>query len=350
LHIDYKTFFWDLTSDYTLNWWYYANLKQGKDSHNLNLASKAIIIKNLLYLDISDIYSSVVLNPRRPSTDINLNINRSDSNNALLSPYIKYQLTPQSSLSAGYRYANIWYRKEGAVNRQTHTGFTTIEYMLNPKLKTSLSAEYAYDRPEKSMLDRSNNQTTAFFRVMYTLNPRTDIDGTVGYKWVRFSNGVRKNIPIYSALLTYRFHETGRVELSANSTFSPSPELGSLESRTAQLAIIYGKPFIMSSSIFYRRDKYIEKDQQDDAVGITVGIEYKSQPRLTYKVSGRYEKDKFLPEDRKRDIYGGTGEIVYLLTNKSSISLSYNYTRHNGHTESDYYLDNVAAIQANITF
>jgi uncharacterized protein (PEP-CTERM system associated) len=138
--------------------------------------------------------------------------------------------------------------------------------------------------------------------------------------------------------------------LSASSTFSPSPELGSLESRTGQLAIIYGKPFIMSSSIFYRKDKYIEKDQHDDAVGATVGIEYKPQPRLTYRVSGRYEKDKFLPENRKRNIYGGSGEISYLLTNKSSISLSYNYSRYIGRIVTDDYLDNIIAIQANITF
>jgi len=349
-HIDYKTPFWDLTSDYTLNWWYYAKLKQGKDSHNLALKSQASIIKNLLYLDMSDIYSSVVLNPRRPSTDINLDINRSDSNNAVLSPYIKYQLSTRSSLSTGYRYTNIWYRKESGVNRQTHTGFATIEYMFNPKLKTFISAEYTYDRPQNSVIDRSNNQTAAFFRAIYTLTQRTDIDGTLGYRWVHFSNGRKVHIPIYSALLTYRFQETGRIELSASSTFSPSPELGSIESKSGQLAVIYGKPLVLKSSIFYRRDKYREEDLQDDAIGMTVGIEYKPQPRLTYRVSGRYEKDKFLPENRKRDIYGGTGEIAYLLTNKSSIALSYNYTKQNGHTESDYYLDNVISLQANITF
>ena len=349
-HIDYKTPFWDLTSDYTLNWWYYAKLKQGKDSHNLNLVSKTSIIKNLLYLDMSDIYSSVVLNPRRPASDTNLDINRSDSNTAVISPYIKYQLTRQSSLSTGYRYTNIWYRKESGVNRQTHTGFATIEYMLNPKLKTSISAEYTDDRPQNSIVDRSNNQTAAFFRAIYTLTQRTDLDGTFGYRWVHFSNGRKEHIPIYSALLTYRFQETGRVELSASSTFSPSPELGSMESRTGQLAIIYGKPFVINSRIFYRRDKYLESNLRDEAIGIALGIEYQPQPRLTFRLSGRYEKSKFLPENRKRDIYGGSGEIAYLLTRKSSISLSYNHTRQNGHIISDDYLDNVIAIQANMSF
>jgi hypothetical protein len=349
-HIDYKTPFWDLSSDYTLNWWYYANLRESKNSHNLKLESQVRIIRNLLYLDMSDTYSSVVLNPRRPSTESNLDVNRSDSNNAIISPYVKYQINPIISLSTGYRYNNIWYRRGDAVNRQTHTGFATIEYLYNRRLKTSFSAEYTDDRPESNPLDKPNNQTAVSLRAIYTLNPRTDMDGSLGYRWVRFSDGRRKNMPVYNALITYRFHETGRVELAAGSVFTPSPELGTLESRTGQLTIVFGKPFVINSGIFYRRDKYIERDQQDDTVGLTLGLEHKPNPRLTYKVSGRYEYGKFLPEKRKRDTYSASGEVSYMLTNRSTISLNYNHTRANGHLELDNYRDNIIAVRANITY
>jgi len=348
--IDYKTPFWDLNSDYTLNWWYYANLREGKSSHNLNLKSQLRIIRNFLYLDMSDIYSSVVLNPRRPSTDINLDVNRSDSNNALISPYVKYQINPVISLSTGYRYTNIWYRRGDAVNRQMHTGYATVEYLYSRQLKTSLSAEYTDDRPESNPLDKPNNQTAVSVRAIYALNQRTDIDGSLGYRWIHFSDGRKKNMPVYNALITYRFHETGRVELTASSVFTPSPELGTLESRTGQFTIVYGKPFVINSSIFYRRDKYIESDQQDDTVGLTLGLEHKPNPRLTYKVSGRYEHVKFLPEKIKRDTYGASGEVSYMLTNRASISLSYNHTRANGHLELDDYRDNIIAVRANITY
>jgi hypothetical protein len=349
-HIDYKTPFWDLNSDYTLNWWYYANLREGKNSHNLNLISQVRIVKNLLYLDMSDIYSSVVLNPRRPSTEVNLDVNRSDSNNVIISPHVKYQINPLFSLSTGYRYTNIWYRRGDAVNRQTHTGFATVEYLYNRQLKTSFSAEYTYDRPENNPLDKPNNQTAAFFRAIYTLNPRTDIDASLGYRWILFSGGRKENMPVYSALIKYRFHETGRIELTASSIFTPSPELGTLESRTGQLTVVYGKPFVMNGGVYYRRDKYIERDQQDDTVGLSFGLEHKPNPRLTYKVSGRYEHGKFLPEKRKRDTYSASGDVSYALTNRASISLIYNHTRQNGRLEFDAYRDNIIAVQANITY
>ncbi|MEW6215385.1 MAG: TIGR03016 family PEP-CTERM system-associated outer membrane protein, partial [Nitrospirota bacterium] len=122
--ITYKTPLWDWTLDYTLIWWYYSKRGEGDTSHNLTLMSKVNVIKNLLYLDISDTYSSVVLEPRRPSTEINLAINRTDSNTLNLSPYIKYQIGPATALSAGYRYTNIWYKEVTGIDREMHTGFT----------------------------------------------------------------------------------------------------------------------------------------------------------------------------------------------------------------------------------
>ena len=349
-NLQYKSESWDLSSDYTLNWWYYWKLKEGRDSHNLNLASQVRVINNLLYLDVSDTYSSVILNPRRASTDINLQINRSDLNNAIISPYSKYQITPLLFLSSGYRYTNIWYRESDGVNRQVHTGFATIEYRVNPKLNTTFSAEYTYDSPDENAFNSANHQATALLIALYTLSPQTDLDASIGYRWITFSNNRKDSMILYTLLFTHRFEGAGRIELRANSTFTPSSEFGIVRSYSEQLNIVFGQTLIVSGGIFHRDDKYIETNRKDIALGFSTGIEYRPQPRLTYKISGRYEKDKFLPEDQKRDIYGAAGEIAYMLTNKATISLSYNYAQENGQIESDDYRDNIAAVQLNITY
>ena len=112
VNIHYKTPRWEWTLDDTFSWWYYAERGNSENFNNGSLTSKLVVIENFLYLDVNDIYSSVVLNPRKPSTETNLATNRSDSNNLVLSPYIKYQLTPASVLTTGYRYTNIWYKDE----------------------------------------------------------------------------------------------------------------------------------------------------------------------------------------------------------------------------------------------
>jgi hypothetical protein len=349
-NLQFKSESWDLSSDYTLNWWYYWKLKQGRDSHNLNLASQVRVINNLFYLDVSDTYSSVVLDPRRPSTDINLQVNRSDVNNAIISPYVKYQITPLLFLSSGYRYTNIWYRESDGVNRQTHTGFATIEYKVNPKLNIAFSAEYTYDSPDKNAFNDAYHQTTAFLRAQYTLTPQTDLDASIGYRWITFANDRADNMILYTVLLTHRFEGAGRIELRANSTSTASPEFGVVQSYSEQLNLSFGEALIVSGGIFHRDDKYLETNRKEIAFGLTTGIEYRPQPRLTYKISGRYERDKFLPEDQKRDIYGASGEIAYMLTNKATVSLSYNYTQENGQIESDDYWDNIVAVQLNVAY
>jgi len=350
-NLQYKSEPWDLSSDYTLNWWYYWKLKKGKDSHNLNLESQVRVINNLVYLDVSDTYSSVVLNPRRPSTDINLQINRSDSNNAVISPYVKYQITPLLFLSSGYRYTNIWYRESDAVNRQMHTGFATIEYKVNPKLITALSAEYTYDSPDENAFNDANHQTTAFLRAQYTLTPHTDLDASVGYRRITFANDGADNMILYTVLLTHRFKGAGQIELRADSTSTASTQFGVVQSYSEQLNLLFGETLIVSAGIFHRDDEYLETDRQDTAFGLTAGVEYRPQPRLTYKISGRYERDKFLPEDEKRDIYGASGEIAYLLTDKATVSLNYTYSQANGQSESDDdYRDNIVALQINMVY
>ena len=350
LNLQYKSESWDLSSDYTLNWWYYWKLKQGNDSHNLTLASQVRVIKNLFYLDVADTYSSVVLDPRRPSTESNLEINRSDANNAIISPYIKYQITPLLFLSSGYRYTNTWYRENDGINRQIHTGFATIEYKANPKLNTSLSAEYTYDSPDNDAFNDTNHQTTAFLRAQYILTPQTDLDASVGYRHITFANDGADNMLLYTVLLTHRFEGTGRIVLMANSTSTASPEFGLVQSNSEELSLLIGENLIVNGRFFHRIDQYLETNREDTAFGLIAGIEYRPQPRLTYKISGRYERDKYLPEDQKRDIYGASGEIAYMLTSKATVSLSYNYTEENGRIDNDDYWNNIVAVQVSVEY
>jgi hypothetical protein len=349
-NLQYKSESWDLSSDYTLEWWYYWKLKEGGDSHNLNLTSQIRVINNLFYIDVSDTYSSVVLNPRRPSTETNLQVNRSDSNNAILSPYLKFQITPLLFLSSGYRYTNSWYRESTGVNRQTHTGFASLEYKVNPKLNIAFSAEYTYDSPDENSFNEANHEATAFLRAQYTLTPLTDLDASVGYRRITFAQDQEDNMLLYTLLVTHRFKGTGRIEFRADSTSKATPELGIVRSNSEELNLLIGENLIVNARFFHRIDQYLEIDREDTAFGFITGIEYRPQPRLTYEISARYERGKYLPEDQKRDIYGVSGEIAYMLTNKATVSLSYNYTEDNGDIEIHDYRNNIAAVQVNVAY
>jgi predicted porin len=349
VNVHYKTPLWEWTLDDTFSWWYYEKRGKVETFNDGSLTSKVNVIENFLYFDVKDIYTSAILNPRKPSTEINLATNRSDSNNLVASPYIKYQFTPSSILTTGYRYTNIWYKDETAISRQMHTVFATGEYKFSPVLSTYVNAEYMADRPEK--IEPDNNQAAVFARAVYKMNPRTTLDGSFGYRWIDFSRGQHDTgRPMYDASLIYRFSEHGQIELKAVSVFASSPESGIFESRNEQATAKYGETFSVNGSIFHRKDTYLETHLVDEAYGVTAGVEYRPEPRLTFKAGGRAERDTYRPGDDDRKVYNGLGEIDYQLQEKMTLILSYNYTRENANISTFEYTDNVVTVQLRKTF
>lgn len=343
----YKAPLWDWTLDYTLHWWYYSNRGESDTSHNLALASRTNLIKNFFYLDVSDNYSSIVLEPRRPSTDINLSLNRTDTNIFNLSPNISYELSSVDVLKTGYRYTNIWYKEGTSIDRQMHTGFASLEHIFSPKFKTILGSEYTADRP--NIENSENNQTTGFIRIVYLISPKTEINAMGGYRWIDFDQGEDVKRHVYDAAIKYRFYSNGLIELKSASSFTASPLYGIFETQIHQFSVKYGEIFSINGSVFHQRDRYIEIDRKDSTNGVTAGFEYKPIPRIVFKASGTYRKSKFQPEGTERETYNSFAGIDYSLTQKAVISLLYNYNEENAIINEDDYKNNIIAVQIKIT-
>lgn len=346
VNIIYQTPLWDWALDYTLFWRYYSKLGQGKDSHYANLTSKMNLVNNFLFLDLKDAYENVVLDPRRPYADQNLDVNKTDSNTLTASPYITYPLKQGLTLTTGYRYTNIWYREGVGINRQMHTAFASLEHPFNANLTGSVYAEYTADRPEKT--EPNNDQTSASIKIAYAMNPRTSFAGSVGYRSISFSGGDSKDRLIYDAGLTYNFYENGKIELKANSAFIDSPMFGVYESRMEQVTVTYGAPIELNGGVFHRRDSYfedIEGNRTDEAFGVTGGLEYKTTGRMTYRASGSYERNRYLPQDQERKIFIAGLDVNYKLAPKATIGVYYHYVRSTGDIEIDSYTDNVVGLQ-----
>jgi hypothetical protein len=344
VNMRYNAPFWEWTLDYTLNWWRYWDLKETDYSNTANLASKMKLIQNFLYLDINDVYSSVVINPRRPSTETNLQQNRTDTNNLSVSPTLRYHITSTVVFTGGYRYTNIWYREEGSVNRQLHTGFGYVDYLVNPRLTASVGAEYTADRPAGD--EPSNDQSVVYFRMQYKFGPRLDADIAIGYRQIKYDDGRNDDVGLsYNGTINYHLPETGNVEIRASSVITPSPTLGEIESRTGQITVRYGEAFSVNGSFFYRKEKYLEEDRQDNIYGGTAGIEYRPDQRMTLRVGVGIEKDKYLPQNNRRDIYAAFTGIDYRITAKATLGVTYNYSKSSGDVTSDNYSDNLVGLQ-----
>lgn len=348
VNMNYRAPFWNWQLDYMLNWWYYHKIGRSFDSHTLNLNSDMNIIENFLFLNITDAYSNIALDERSASSVDNLNVNRTDTNTFAISPYIRYRITPVATLTAGYRYTNIWFREESGINRQVHTGYATIGYIFSPKLNASAGVEYTIDKPEGD--EPENDRASAYVSAVYNLSPRTTLNGTLGRRWIDYENRDDSSDFYYNFGIVHRFHQTGELELRISSDVLTSATYGIYESRSEELIIRYGDTLRFDGSVFHRKGEYVETDTEDEVYGITTGLEYRPDPRLTFRVSGSYEKGKFMPEDETSELYRASGEIAYQLARRASLILRDTYSIYNGRTSLDDYKNNIIAILLRIAF
>ncbi len=342
--LDYKAPWCDLTLQNTFYWWIYDKRNKAYYSDYLNMASKFTVLKNYLYLDVADTYSSVVLEPRGPSTETNLNVNRTDSNVLNVSPYFKYDIDPRNTLLSGYAYSYIWYRQNG-IDRQQHRVFLELDHKFTPRLAFKTGAEYLADRPQET--EPANDEESVYASAAYIISPKLKVDGTAGYRWITFWNSKHISRLTYDVGISYGLFEYGGVEARANSFFSATPVDGVVQNIKQQVGITYGMSAVSSVSAFFyhREDKYIEIVRSDEAFGVTAGLNYAPTARLSLQVSGVYEDDKYSPQDDRRTIWSASAGLNYRLTPRVALSVTYKYNRSSGEIEADNYFDNVVGIQ-----
>lgn len=341
----------DLDLGYTLSWWYYARLGEGHDSHNARLASKITAIDNLLFINVTDVYESVVTNHRLPSSLNNPIANRTDSNTLEVTPNIRYPIGPRTSIPAGVSYFNIWYREsqtngQPLNNRQQWKGFAGVEHEFSAVLTGAIGAEYLADRPER--IDPDNDRTLVFLKAKYLITPRLTFDGTVGYRWVDFSGGLKVQRHHYDVSLKYGFPEAAQVELRAYTSFDASVINGAYESRAEELNVKFGKVIILTAGLYSRDDKYFTQGFTNKSVGVKAGIEHSPTARLKMILNGLYQRDTFTQTstqpNEKNSVYELTATLEYLLSKNITASIIYNYYKMNSTIdEQDIYDHNIAA-------
>ena len=296
--LTHRSEWWDLSLDNTFNLWYYARLNKIYYSDSANLISKMVVVKNFAYFELTDTYANVVLEPRRSSTEVNFNVNRSDLNTLNASPFIKYDLDPATFVKAGYTYRNLWYRSGNGTNRMAHIGYANLDHKLSPVMEASVGGEFVADRPEDHFIIVSNtenvggepvttervvnvgtfdNQVAAYATLIYSFSPTTKFDGMGGFRWVRFEDTkdviiqpVRqvlaphrphKDKAIYNAGLVFGVTGPMRLEFRGSSEFLPSSDNG-IFVRTWQ-RINFQYEFVSPAStiragVFHRVDDYAQ--------------------------------------------------------------------------------------------
>jgi predicted porin len=234
--LTYNASLWDWDLRYAYDYRYYArNSRSGDDTHNLDVHGLTRLIKDLFFLDISDVYERTSLDVSRDRTMEGLFVDQSDRNVFIASPYFNFRPVPKTTVRTGYRYRNVWYKEPEGIDRQQHIGFAEATYEYSPKL--NLTASYTYTHENS---DYSFDRHTPYVGFRYEYKDRSFVFAQVGYTWINMKNRDDFDDPFWNCGIT---HTMGTYTLSLTTRVSYPEDPERSVTREEEYALTLAKEF-----------------------------------------------------------------------------------------------------------
>ena len=298
----YKAPLWDWDVNYLYDYRYFARYYLREDkTHSLNLANHTRIKDEYIYLDVSDNYARVSIDPTRDYTQESTFVNQTDRNTLTVNPYFITRPTSQMTVTTGYGYSNTWYKDPTAIDETAHVVYTGLQQELSQRSNMIAGIRHAQN---KNRL-QEYSQDDVFLGQKYEYVANSILSVTVGNSW--FDNkGAEKTSQVYwDASLMHRY-STMTVTYETGLRFIPDPIL-----------------------ILRREDRYlatISKAVERTSLGISGGlIEYRNVINKHLETSS----------------YQVTGTLSHAITTRSKIILdlgAYRLKDYLVHAKTDRYL------------
>jgi len=344
--LTYNAPLWDWNLNYAFDYRYYARNSRSDDTtHDLNVLGLTRVIKDLLFLEISDVYSRVSLDVSRDASREGLFVDQSDNNIFIVSPYFNFRPGPKTTLKTGYRYRNVWYKEPEGIDRRQHIGFAEAAYEYSPRL--TYLANYTYTH-EDSINPYNRHIPYAGFR--YEYKDRSFILAQGGYTWFKTDNHGNYNYPYWNVGIT---HAMGTYTLSLTSLVQYPEDPESSVTRETDYALTLGKELSKGNVALTVSYAKYSGDVIEVENRYTAGINarYEIGARLMATLSAFAEKyDNRLYDSYTRRIYVSPG-LTYQLPKEIFLTLSYIYDDYySPHIYDDNYTVNRVMLEARKTF
>lgn len=320
----YTAPFWKWDLAYNFDYRHYARgLRNDENTHNLRANGSLNLIENLLFLDVSDVYSRVSLDVARNAANEGLFVNQTDQNLLTVSPYFQFRPTDTISLKTGYVYTNNWYSDPRSPARSRHSGLIELSYTMNPKVLVTTT--YRMDREDSSIGRFYRHELYAGPRYEYA--ERSFISAMGGLSRTDYDRGLEVMNPYWSVGVTHSF-DTVTANLSSSIRYTDDPLGGAVrESNYISLSLqktIHGGSLGIISSY---SELYDINRQTTTTERLTAGVNgnYEIYPHLNARVGFTFENYRYVSRHgTTRRYYADTG-LTYSFGNDLSLGISYRH-------------------------
>jgi hypothetical protein len=275
----YSSALWDWEVAYAYDHRYYAKYHVDQSLYTLNLKNHTRILGDFLLLDIQDVHARTPLSVVRDWTKESYFLNQTDTNTLIVTPYARMRTSPNSTVTTGYWYQNIWHQDPTAIDTIDHRVYATVNYDLSSILTTNIDVRYTSTEAGNDHLRKMD--LFGGFDYAYAMDSKSWFK--IGNSWFDFGPRGETSQVAWDA---------GIVQKSGKYSYSFNAKLTYVED-----------PFY----IVRREDRYVatvNRDTERTSLGIS---------------AGRYEYRKFDSKHLENTRYELTGKISHASTQTSKI-------------------------------
>lgn len=320
--------------------------RQNEILNNLNAKASIESIKNLLFVDVSDInkmvFTDATLGESTSSDSTSTQVNQNILKSGVTMKPVSWERTP---VSLGASYTRITYWGGPGIDKSRQEVFIDGIHGISPRLDMGGDVRGVYQQAGDTKLDRLS--ATTVFR--YTYAEGSYSYARVGLIGSQVEGGTNTLKPLVSAGLT---HMIGRTTLSLNgqSGYIDNPSSTQDTFRSTVTASLYRQ---FDRSTLALNTGYTDYSSQGNTNTrqVTAGLsgEYDLTPRLVFVGSGTYLTNSTSDQTLNR-LYGSC-ELRYELTSHYTLSMWYrSKLSHSSTTSSKNYRVNMMGFGLKKTF
>ena len=356
LHLQFDSKLLKADIDYQLEFRFYKNFTEEnetslKDTQRLK-ADATLFPKKDFTVDLLDEYTRVIIDERRPTSETNPFINKSNLNRFEVHPSYRLRRFQTFEPSVGYRYRNLNYTSSEGDDSDSHRFDAGLVKRINPHFR--VKGLYGYEIFQSDQAEDFDRQDAVVGVEMEPLT-RMNLGAEGGRAWIDFSDDRQSNGWIWRVWLDYGLTARLASHLEYSQDFLNSVDLGLIKNQRAQASLGYtGDRRTASMSVFYDKADYQEVNRKDESVGVRMDVKhplsrYFSLGGNGYVIYYRFSGDGAGAEAEDVGRWGVRADLEYQLR-ILTLALGASHERSDSEIDANDYRSNVVFAEARLAF
>ncbi|MBN1142680.1 MAG: TIGR03016 family PEP-CTERM system-associated outer membrane protein [Deltaproteobacteria bacterium] len=358
--VTYNSAYFVLNGDYSLVYRKYRDHTEEDETEfkdiQRGLVSGDILPNHDFSIHVSNEWSRVVIDERRPSSEENLSENRTTLSHFIVNPRYRFRRIPTYELAFDYLYENLRYDAPEGDDYQSHEAGVELTKSFGPRLSASLGYRFRAYLGDDELENPDYLRHDAFAGLRIQLGPDLTLSGRGGKAWLKYDYDEtmedredRYDTLIWSAAAEYRLSGRFVALLEYSEDFTDSVDEGIVKDREGRLRLNYLGRFPVTLEGFHRRGEYQLTDREEKETGGLLTATVPVMNRLSLLLGGDYSYHEYEPEGEEVDEYGGRAALE-LTTRYLTVTLSYAYREWDSNLEGESYTNNIAFLSARLHY